>query len=145
MERKAFLKSVGAGAAFALTYGCLGSCSKEVSIPFIAPTGSDLPPDTALFSIDLTAPEAINLREEGGFIIREEIVVAQSLSGTYLAATVVCTHESRKEVIFQNNEFNCTAHGARYDQSGNGLNDFGKKGLKIYKTLLEEDILTILT
>lgn len=145
MRRKEFLKSLGAGAAFAITYGCLGGCSKDEAIPFIAPNGNNLPVNTILFSLDLRTEEAANLINEGGYIIKEDIVIAKSLSGIYLAATVICTHESRKEVIFQKNEFLCSAHGARFDQTGNGLNEFGEKGLKIYKTLLEGDELTILT
>lgn len=145
MERNEFLKSIGAGAVFALTYGCLSACSKKENFPFIAPNGVSLPTNTVLFIIDLKSEEASNLNDEGGYIIKDDIVIAQSLSGAYVAATVICTHESRKEVTFQNNEFLCTAHGARFDQSGNGLNDFGNKGLTIYKTLLDGDLLTILT
>jgi len=29
MERKEFLKSIGTGAAFAVTFGCLGGCLRE--------------------------------------------------------------------------------------------------------------------
>lgn len=145
MERKEFLKSMGTGAAFVLTYGCLSGCSKDEDIPFIAPNGSNLPSNTILFTINLTSQEASNLQEEGGYIIQDDIVVARSLSGAFVAAAVICTHESRKEVTFKENEFLCTAHGARFDQSGIGLNEFGNKGLKIYETLLEGDILTITT
>jgi len=47
MERKQFLKSLGAGAAFALTFPCVQSCSKE-GIVVDEPTGVD-------FTIDLTS------------------------------------------------------------------------------------------
>lgn len=145
MKRKEFLKSIGSGAAFALTYGCLGGCSKDEKIPFIAPNGNNLPVNTILFTIDLDSEETTNLKDKGGFIVKDDIVIAKSLGGGYLAATVICTHESRKEVTFQNNEFLCIAHGARFDQSGYGLNEFGEKGLKIYKTLLDGNELAILT
>lgn len=136
---------MGAGAVFALTYGCLGGCSKEEDIPFIPPKGINLPTDTVLFTINLISEEAINLKNEGGYIVKDDIVIARGLGGNYLAATVICSHESRKQVTFTNNEFYCIAHEARFDQSGNGLNEFGKKGLKIYKTLLDGNELTILT
>jgi len=145
MKRKEFLKSIGVGATFAITYGCLGGCSKDEKIPFIAPNGSNLPANTILFTIDLSSEEATSLKNEGGFIVKDDIVIAKSLSGTYIAATVICTHESRKEVRFQKNEFLCSAHGARFDQNGNGLNEFGEEGLKIYKTLLDGNELAILT
>lgn len=145
MDRKEFLKSIGVGAAFVLTYGCLGACSKGEDLPFIAPNGSNLPENSPLFTIDLNSTEATNLAKEGGFIIKDDIVVAKSLSGAFLAATVICSHESRKEITFRENEFLCTAHGARFDQSGNGLNNFGARGLKIYTTRLRDTLLTILT
>lgn len=145
IQRQEFLKSIGMGAAFVLTYGCLGACSESGAPPFIAPNGVDLPENTPLFSIDLTSTEAANLKEEGGFMIKEDVIIARSLSGSYIAATVICSHESRKEVIFQENEFFCSAHGARFDQSGNGLNSFGARGLKIYRTQVSENTLTILT
>ena len=54
-------------------------------------------------------------------------------AGTYVAATVVCSHEGQRQVTFTNaNEFYCTAHGARYDPSGKGLNAEGSRGLKTY-------------
>lgn len=145
MERQKFLKSIGIGAAFALTYGCLGACSKDEKPPFIAPNGSNLPSNTPLFTIDLNSTEASELSKDGGFMIKDDVVIAKSLSGAYLAATVICSHESRKEITFQENEFFCGAHGARFDQSGIGLNNFGTGGLKIYNTQVADNLLTILT
>lgn len=145
MERKAFLKTMGIGAALALTHGCMGACSKREELPFIPPNGSDLPANSPLFTIDLDSTEAANLAKEDGFIIKDEVVVARSLSGSYVAATVICSHESRKEITFRDNEFYCGAHGARFDQSGNGLNSFGTKGLKVYMVRVTDNLLTILT
>lgn len=142
MDRKEFLKSIGAGAAFALTFGCLGGCLKEDPNP----NDIGLQPDPvtgALFSIDLTTSEANALASNGGYIIKNSTVVAKNSDGQYVAATVVCSHEYKKKVVFRNNEYYCTEHGARFDQNGKGLNADGRKGLTVYTTAVEGNILTV--
>lgn len=65
MERKEFLRSLGAGAAFALTFPCLQGCSKDdVNGDIVEePTGVD-------FTVDLTSQEAQALASNGGFILK---------------------------------------------------------------------------
>ena len=70
------------------------------------------------------------------------MVVANN-NGNYIAATLTCSHEGRKEITFRNGEWYCTAHGARFDTAGKGLNNDGKKGLTVYTTSLSGNILTI--
>ena len=67
MERKQFLRSLGAGAAFALTFPCLHGCSKDDGANGIIveePTNVD-------FTIDLTSSEADKLANNGGFILKK--------------------------------------------------------------------------
>lgn len=209
MERKKFMKSIGAGAAYAITFGCLGGCLREEldplselnpaaeipqdSIAETVPESStpietapetpaeptpetpaeptpeapaepapetpaepapeptptpvpepSTPPSNALFSIDLQSSEASNLASNGGYIIKNNIVVAKNLNGQYVAATVVCSHDYLKKMVFKNNEYFCTQHAARFDQTGKGLNSKASKGLKIYPTTLSGNILSIL-
>jgi nitrite reductase/ring-hydroxylating ferredoxin subunit len=149
MERKEFLRSVGAGAALAITFACLGGCLKEDPNPLSVedPNASAPPPDPVagvLFTIDLSASTSSKLQNNGGYLIKNNVVVAKDLKGEYVAATVVCSHELRKDVIFNNGEFYCTAHGARFNLQGQGLNNDGRRGLKIYATSLEGNILSIL-
>lgn len=153
MERKEFLKSIGAGAAFAITFACLGSCLREELDPVMLTetNGTDTTNTNTttasgvLFSIDLNSSEAAKLATNGGFIVKNNIVVARNLNGAYVAATVICSHDLIKKVTFRNNEYYCTEHGARFDQTGKGLNNDGKKGLRIYKTALNGSILDILS
>jgi nitrite reductase/ring-hydroxylating ferredoxin subunit len=144
MNRKEFLRSIGAGAAMALILPCVQGCSGD--------SGPDGPVNTTGdvdFNIDLTTPEADALQNNGGFIIRPEInnnagvVVARNLSGEFVAATRTCSHEGNKRVVFQNNEFFCPVHGARFSQQGAGLNSFGSGGLTIYSTELNGNILRV--
>ncbi|MCJ7467858.1 MAG: Rieske (2Fe-2S) protein [Maribacter sp.] len=148
MERKEFLRSVGAGAAFAITFACLGGCLKEDPNPLTTEDpNANTPPDPVtgvLFTVDLSASTSSKLQNTGGYLTKNNVVVAKDLKGEYVAATVVCSHELRKDIIFNNDEFYCTAHGARFDLTGKGINNDGKRGLRIYATSLEGNILSIL-
>lgn len=123
MTRKEFLGKIGIGAAFVLTASCLGSCTKDggKAVDFI---------------LDLDASENAALQNVGGYIVKNQVVVAKAEDGNYYAATQICSHEGEIKVIFRNNEYYCTAHGAKFDLQGSGLNNDGRKGLTIYNTTL---------
>ena len=120
MERKEFLKSLGAGAAFALTFPCLQGCSEDAIEGDIVeePTGID-------FTIDLDSDEAQPLAANGGFILMNLVVVARNLEGEFVAASQVCSHQSYDQVRFVSQEggiFYCDVHGSRFNQDGTPLN-----------------------
>lgn len=142
MERKAFMKSIGKGAAFTLTFSCLHGCLE-------AETGllqTELLPDEngVLFTLDLNSADGQTLKNPGDYLILNTVVIAINLAGDFVAATQVCSHEAISKVIYRNDEFYCTEHGARFTQQGIGLNANAAKGLQIYPTLVEEDQLSIL-
>jgi nitrite reductase/ring-hydroxylating ferredoxin subunit len=137
MKRNEFLKTLGAGAALAVTFSCLGGCSKsDVSSNEDATSG--LP-----FTVDLSASSSSALMNNGGYIVKNNTVVAKDLNGNYVAATNLCSHEQKRKVIFRNGEYYCTEHGARFNLSGNGLNSDGSGGLSIFNTSLNGTILTV--
>lgn len=133
MNRKEFLSSLGLGAAFALTASCLGGCSKES----FAPAG---PID---FTLDLSDPANAALLNAEGYIVKNRLVVAKAASGDYVAATQRCSHEGIYAVVFSNDEWYCHEHGARFSLNGQGLNRDGSRGLTIYQTSLDGDILRV--
>ena len=145
MERKKFLRTLGAGAAFAITFPCLGSCSKDNEIEgniVAQPTDVD-------FTIDLTSSEAAKLANNGGFILKNLVVVVKNLEGEFVAATQICSHEQYDQVRFVNQDggiFYCDVHGSRFAQNGTPLNEIPNstsKALKIYNTSLEGSILRV--
>lgn len=144
MERKEFLRSLGAGAAFALTFPCLQGCSKdEVNGNIVEePTGVD-------FTVDLDSAEAANLANNGGFILKNLVVIAKNLEGEFIAASQVCSHESYDQVRFVDQSggiFYCDVHGSRFDQDGTPLNQVDSspaKAIKVYNTELNGSILRI--
>lgn len=86
-----------------------------------------------LLVLDLSSSTYANLKNRNAYVIASNIVVALNKSGKLVAATVTCTHEPKKQVIFSNEEWYCTAHSARFSQAGVGLNSKGSKGLTVYK------------
>jgi nitrite reductase/ring-hydroxylating ferredoxin subunit len=96
-----------------------------------------------LLKIDLTNANAVKLQTAGGYLVQSGIVVARVSQDTYAAATQTCTHEPKKQVIFSNSEFYCTAHGARFSVEGKGLNSLGNRGLTIYKVATDGKTLII--
>lgn len=133
MDRKEFLKKIGLGAAFALTATCLGSCAKET----VTPSG---PVD---FTLDLSLPAYAELANNGGYIIKDRVVVAKDSNGNYVAATQRCSHDGTHAIVLLNNEWFCTDHAARFSLNGSGLNEKGKNNLTIYKTQLNGNQLRI--
>jgi Rieske Fe-S protein len=144
MERKEFLRSLGAGAAFALTFPCLQGCSKDDPPGNLVeePTGVD-------FTVDLTSAEASNLADNGGFILKNLVVIAKNLQGDFVAASQVCSHQSYDQVRFVDQSggiFYCDVHGSRFDQDGTPLNQVDNatpRALTVYNTELNGDILRI--
>jgi cytochrome b6-f complex iron-sulfur subunit len=134
MERKDFIAQLGLGAAFVLTAGCFGSCKKD-STP-----AADVPVD---FTLDLAAPANAALATNGGYLINGDVIVAKNNAGAYVAATAICSHQGLKQISLANNEWNCSAHGAKFNLAGSGLNSNGSAGLKIYNTALTGNSLRV--
>ncbi len=144
MERKAFLRRLGAGAAFALIFPCVQGCSKDDTPGTIKeqPTGVD-------FTVDLSSAEASNLANNGGFILKNDVVIARNLEGVLIAASQICSHQGYDQVRFIDQEggiFYCDVHGSRFEQNGTPLNQVSNtapKALKVYQTTLEGQILRV--
>ena len=146
MERKQFLKSLGASAAFAIAFPCLHGCSSdndeetEGNTPI--PTGID-------FTIDLDEPANAKLADNGGFVLKNLVVIARNLEGEFVAASQVCSHQGYEEVRFVDSDggiFYCDVHGSRFEQNGAPLNQVDgatAKTLKIFKTELTGTMLRI--
>ncbi len=141
MERKEFLRSLGAGAAFALTFPCLQGCSSEDdngdTNPI--PTGVD-------FTIDLNSQEGSGLQNNGDFILKNDVVVVKNLEGNFIAASQICSHQQTDQVRFvdeQGGIFHCFTHGSEFDQNGMPLNSITNNPLKIFNTELTGNILRV--
>jgi cytochrome b6-f complex iron-sulfur subunit len=139
INRNAFLKNLGLkGAALVAVY-CAGnsltSCQNDSAV---TPLAADI-------TLDLTDSKYTALKANNGYVVlsSQNVVVARTGTDTYVAVTLICSHEQRREITYKSGEFYCTAHGARFDNSGKGLNTEGKKGLTVYTTSLNGTTLTV--
>ena len=144
MERKEFLRSLGAGAAFALIFPCAQGCSQDEIVGDVKeiPAGID-------FTIDLSSSEAEPLLNEGGFVLKNDVVIARNLEGALIAASQICSHQGYDQVRFVSNAggiFYCDVHGSRFEQDGSPLNQVDgnpARALKVYKTAVDGNLLRI--
>ena len=140
MERKEFLRSLGAGAAFALVFPCAQGCTKGPEVQ------SKPVPEGVDFTIDLSGPDGISLQNPGDFIRRNFVVVARNLEGQFVAASQVCSHQQTEEVRFVSSQggiFQCSTHGSQFAQNGTPINNVTQNPLKVFQTSLEGDILRV--
>jgi nitrite reductase/ring-hydroxylating ferredoxin subunit len=167
MTRYEFLKSAGfSGAALmALLTSCVREDDKYVNALTVAPdntttgTATGTTTVTAVSGIitteelnkititkakiDLTSANYVKLKTVGGYMIVSNIVIALSKTNTYIAATATCSHKPKKQMIYYNNEWYCTAHGARFSITGAGLNGNGRAGLSVYKVATDGKTLVV--
>jgi len=134
MNRKDFMSKLGIGAAFVLTTPCIIGCTKDEVKTEV--------PDVD-FTVDLN--EFDILRSPGTFIIKNKVVVANNIDGQYIAATVTCSHENLNQIKYDRfaDNWECTAHGARYTQGGEGLNANGAGGLTTFNVTQDGDTLRV--
>jgi len=140
MTRKDFIGKLGLGAAFVLTVPCLHSCDKDDDM------GGVTPPTNVNLTIDLGTSQTSELQTPGGFIIRDQVVIARTLDGGYAAASLVCSHEANLAVEYDDTsgEWFCGVHGARFEQdTGDATNDITDNPLTIYNTALSTDGMTL--
>ncbi|MES2517229.1 MAG: Rieske 2Fe-2S domain-containing protein [Bacteroidota bacterium] len=156
MTRYEFLKSLGfTGAAL---MAALTSCVREEDTTVVAPridatgTTAATTPTTptpatpvvipatgvtdiskitsSLLKIDLATSA---LKNVGGYIIQSNIVVARVSASAFAAVTNLCSHEPKRQVYYSQGEFYCSAHGARFNLAGKGLNAAGSRGIQAYQ------------
>jgi cytochrome b6-f complex iron-sulfur subunit len=130
MNRAEFLKSLGlSGAALMAVYctGGLTACSSEEPAP--ASTGG------IDFSLALGENANSALANNGGYIYKDNIIVARTNSGDFVALSKVCPHQGAT-VEFQaaNNRFYCPSHGSAFSTSGTVTTGPATSGLQQYKT-----------
>lgn len=138
IKRKDFLKRMGLSASAIVATYCLGglatSCKSDNT------TAGDVD-----FTLDLTSSAASSLSSVGGWLKTNGVVIAHVDTDTYVAVTQVCSHEGKSKVTYRasNEDFYCTEHGARFDLNGKGLNSNGSKGIHVYNTSIDGDILRV--
>ena len=140
INRLTFLKQLGLSGASLMAVYCgvtMTSCTNEGDIAGPLPTGG--------ITFDLSVTANATLLTKGGYIIdrTNNIVVAYTNVGTYVAVTLICSHEGQKKITYATDKFYCTEHGATYDNNGKGTNSYGSGGLRTYTVTQSGTILTV--
>lgn len=157
MTRYKFLKSMGfTGAAL---MAALTSCVKEsdtyypapkiggdgvlVEPPSSTPSTNPTVPATnitdiskitnSLLKIDISTTSTSKLKTVGGYVVQNNIVVAQVSAGAFVAVTNLCTHEPKRQIIYSGGEFYCTAHGATFSLKGTPTNQVSRSSISVYQ------------
>jgi cytochrome b6-f complex iron-sulfur subunit len=135
MERKEFLALIGAGSAAILCGQCFSGCKPADDIT--GPTNVD-------FTVDLNAAANASLRTNGGYIYSNGIIVARTITGTYVAVSQACTHAGA--TVFYNagsNLFHCSSHGSDFATNGTVVTGPASSALTRYNTTLTGSMLRI--
>lgn len=135
MNRKDFLAQVGLGAAAMLVPACIGglsSCSK---------TNNNSAPTNVDFTLDISTGA---LASNGGHLVQGAVLVARTLTGTFLAVSAACTHEGTNvNYNATGNNFICPNHGAKFSSTGSVTQGPAKTNLTQYKTTLTDTSLRV--
>ncbi|MGB4771367.1 MAG: Rieske 2Fe-2S domain-containing protein [Chitinophagaceae bacterium] len=133
MDRKEFLAQLGLSSAAIFAGACLTGCSKDDG----GSGGGVTPPANVDFTINLSDSANAALNTAGGFIYQSGIIIARTLSDTYLAVAQACTHEGTT-VVWQagNDRFFCPNHGSTFSTTGSVTNGPAGSALKRYNTSL---------
>jgi cytochrome b6-f complex iron-sulfur subunit len=138
MNRLEFLKKMGLSGASLMAVYCgvtMSSCKNEDATTVLTGGTATYDMSTSAFSKLLT---------KGGFYVdsAKNIVIANTSDNGYVAVTLICTHEGRKEVTYSTNKFYCTAHGATFDNKGNATS-VASRALATYKVTQAGNVLTV--
>jgi cytochrome b6-f complex iron-sulfur subunit len=110
ITRKEFLSQLGVSTSLILVPACLGgltSCSDPSS--GLGPGGID-------FTIDVSTGA---LASNGGYTVKDGVIVARTSSGSFIAVSAACTHEGAQIAYSSgSNIFTCPRHGAEFSADG---------------------------
>lgn len=142
ISRGQFLKDLGLGGAALMAFYCLGGVSacKSSSDPTPSTTTGNNNTNTGIdFTLDLTSADYKGLKTAGGFVYKDDIIIANA-NGTYVALSKVCTHQGTT-VSYRStsNDMYCSSHGSQFNVDGSVKTGPAASGLKVYKTTLSTD------
>ncbi len=131
MDRKEFLSLLGLGAAAMTCSYFLAGCTPNSSNLITAP------PTNVDFTLNLTDPANAALKNNGGYIYQNGIIVARTINGDYVAVSQTCTHQGGTVYYDKaGNEFHCPVHGSNFATNGSVINGPAASPLMKYSTSL---------
>lgn len=125
---------LGAGAAVLVLDKTLVSCSKD-----------DDSPDSSNIDFTLDLNESANsvLKNKGGAVHHQNIIIAHTQNDEYIAVSDVCTHEACTVEFNGTVGFACPCHGSMFAKDGAVTNGPATRALKRYNTSLTGTMLRV--
>ena len=135
MERRQFFSYLGLGAASLVISNSLISCLKDTSS-----TGA---PQNVDFTLDLNNSAYSALKNKGGRIYNDNIIIVHTNSDQYIALSDICTHQGCTVEFNGSSGFQCPCHGATYALSGAVTGGPAPSPLTHYNTALNGSSLRV--
>ena len=134
MDRKEFLTLLGFSAIATTLPMCMGSCSSSASTPNMSVD----------FTLDLTQSAYAALNTNGGYIVKDGVIVAKTTAGNYVAVSAACTHEGANvNYNSGSDKFVCPRHGATFANSGTAVSGPANGNLQKFNTTLTGNSLRV--
>ncbi|WP_460905776.1 QcrA and Rieske domain-containing protein [Spirosoma areae] len=134
LDRRAFFSLVGTSVGAIVLANCMCGCSAaSEDTPGPNPTGTG----SGKVNVSLNLNEAANakLKQNGGFIYLNGLIVARTKDGSFLAVNKACTHAGTSvEYDLAGNRLHCPDHGSNFKNDGSVINGPAGSPLKVYKT-----------
>lgn len=90
------------------------------------------------FTLHLSDKENENLRAIGGYVVVNNVIVAQAKDGKFIAVSANCTHEGTQLVYKSaDNQFYCPLHLSRFDSAGKVVLGPATRSLVQYTTVVD--------
>lgn len=114
LPRPTFFRPAGIGLVtlllIHLAFGCSGQSGTDTTL---------VPTQGINFTLNLTDKANANLTVKGGYVITNNVIIAQTKSGNFVAVSVNCTYDKTK-LVFKatENQFYCPLDLSRFDTTG---------------------------
>ena len=144
MKRNEFFSAFGISAGMLFVAPMLASCGKNI----LDTTGITVPNTgggSAIdFMLDLTQTVYSPLNNSGGSLVVNSVIIAKTVSGSFVALSAICTHQGGSlSYDAGNNRFHCSNHGANFATNGSVLNGPAQTALKKYNVQLTGNSLRV--
>ncbi|MGZ3863638.1 MAG: QcrA and Rieske domain-containing protein [Bacteroidia bacterium] len=137
MTRKEFIAQVGGGAVGLFFVACAAGCRKKNQTTSSSPQG----PSNVNFTVDVSSGP---LLANGGYIVKNGVIVAKTSSGSFIAIAAACTHEgSNLQYNSSSGNFTCPSHGAQFTANGSVAQGPATVAEKNYNCSLSGTTLTV--
>ena len=131
LTRTEFMRLVGTSIGLIAFTNCVAACGKESTDP--------APAATVDFTINWANSPYSNLKSKGGYVVEQQVIIAQTLAGDFIAVSSICTH-ANNSLVFQgaNNRFYCPAHMSGFSTAGIAINGPATVALKTYTVTVNQ-------